>query len=71
MSGSIVVYYDYESDIGVNATCVDWTPRNIFFKSWGEFSTYLLVEYADNFQLVEITDENYPELVAEGVFNEA
>ena len=70
MSSSITVYYDYEKTIGVNATCVEWSPRNLFFKSWSEFSTYLLVEYGDDFQLVEITNENYSELCAEGIFYE-
>ena len=68
MSGSLTVYYDYEQSIGVNATCVDWDIRNLFFKSWSEFSTYMFVEYGDNFTLVEITEENYAELCAEGVF---
>lgn len=66
----ITVYYDYEQAIGVNATCVEWSPRNLFFKSWSEFSTYLFVEYGHGFELVEITAENYPELCALGVFYE-
>jgi hypothetical protein len=70
MTKEVTVYYDFEPRIGVNATCCDWYTRNQFFKSWSEFTFFLLAEYGQNFTLVEITNENYPELCAQGVFDE-
>ncbi|TVL11313.1 hypothetical protein AYI92_21090 [Shewanella xiamenensis] len=69
MQSEIVIYYDYEPAIGVNATCLDWPHRNEYFRSWGEFSAYCSIEYGSSFRLVEITAENYPVLCAEGIFN--
>lgn len=65
----VIIYYDYEPAVGVNATCLDWPHRNEYFRSWGEFSAYCSIEYGTSFRLVEITAENYPVLCAEGVFN--
>ena len=67
----IVIYYDYEPNIGINATCVDWSPRNEFFASWSEFLFFINSEYPINAQLVEITSENYSELCSMGVFYES
>ena len=68
---TLIIYYDYEPNIGINATCVDWSPRNEYFSSWSEFLTFVNIEYPTNHQLVEITSENYLELCAMGVFYEA
>ena len=64
------IYYDYEPNYGVNATCVAWTFRNEFFKSWGDFVAYLDFQYGDDVELVEITTGNYEELCEQGIFNE-
>nr|WP_231565922.1 hypothetical protein [Vibrio sinaloensis] len=41
-----------------------------FFKDLNQFNGYLAVHYGnDPYQLVEITDENYQELVRKGVFH--
>lgn len=69
MLGTVIIYYDYEPAIGVNATCLDWPQRNEYFRTWGEFSAYCSIEYGTSFRLVEITAENYPVLCAEGIFN--
>jgi len=68
---SIVVYYDNDESIGVNATCVDWECRNLFFLSWSEFMNYMHFENEHEFELVEITDENYTLLCAQGIFDYA
>lgn len=68
---SITVYYDHDELIGVNATCTEWECRNLFFNSWSEFINYMHFEYALEFELVEITDENYSMLCAEGIFDYA
>lgn len=64
----VTIYYDYEPNIGINATCVDWPNRNEFFNGWSDFLFFLNTEYPTNHTLVEITDDNYSELCALGVF---
>jgi len=71
MAQEIIVYYDNEPSIGVNATCEDWPQRNEYFSSMPELLNYLAYEYVSdyyNLQLVEITSQNYEELCAKGVF---
>lgn len=70
-SSHLTIYYDDNGDMGVMASCPDWDINNIYFSSWSEFTTFLLVEHGDNFSLVEITTENYDELRAAGVFENA
>lgn len=65
-----VIYYDNVPGYGVNATCRDWPCRNEYFRSWGEFRSWVSVEYGDSVELVEITADNYQQLCAEGVFND-
>ncbi|EPA3020701.1 hypothetical protein [Vibrio cholerae] len=61
------IYYDNEPNIGINVYFV-WGHR--FFKNWAEFEQYLSVHYrSDPYQLVEITNENYNELLLKGVFH--
>ncbi|ENM5893638.1 hypothetical protein NTH50_001743 [Vibrio mimicus] len=61
------IYYDNEPNIGINVYFV-WGHR--FFKNWAEFEQYLAVHYrSDPYQLVEITNENYNELLLKGVFH--
>lgn len=69
MSGKVVIYYDDEPNIGVNATCVDWPHRNEYFTCWSEFTAWVSIEYGCSAQLVEITAENYPMLCEQGIFN--
>lgn len=60
------VYFDHEPQIGINAYFV-WGHH--FFKNEFEFHQFLAVTYGDDeYELVEITDENYQELVLKGVF---
>lgn len=66
----VVVYYDYEPEIGVNATCLDWEIRNLYFKTFGEFRYFCNIEHGFDYELVEITGENYKELRLQGVFDE-
>lgn len=65
----IVVYYDFEPAIGINATCTDWDVRNLFFKTFGELRAFCEVEYGIDYRLVEITSDNYDELRLQGIFN--
>ena len=70
MNENVVVYYDYEPAIGINATCEDWPCRNEYFRNWGELYFFLRSEYGQNYTLVEITSANYEELRISGIFNE-
>ena len=69
MTNSVIIYYDDEPNIGVNATCVDWPCRNEYFRNFSEFEFFVYVEYGDRAELIEITAENYPVLCQQGVFN--
>lgn len=69
MTVEIVIYYDDEPNIGINATCVDWPHRNEYFSNWSEFNAWVSIEYGSSANLIEITAENYPLLCREGVFN--
>ena len=61
------IYFDNEPQIGINAY-FPWGHR--FFKNQRDFNQFLDVHYPDGmFQLVEITDENYQELLLKGVFH--
>ena len=62
-----VIYFDNEPQIGINAY-FPWGHH--FFKNQAEFSQFLQMHYSasEPYQLVEITDENYQELVLKGVF---
>ncbi|MBV7296610.1 hypothetical protein [Enterovibrio paralichthyis] len=68
---SLPIYYDFEPSHGINAYFPDleqggyWTE---YFSSNYQFSVYCDLEF-QGFEVVEITNENYPELVAMGVFN--
>ncbi len=60
------VYFDNEPNIGINAY-FPWGHH--FFKSQIEFDQFMASTYGkDPYELVEITDENYQELVLKGVF---
>jgi hypothetical protein len=67
----ITVYYDLDPQIGVNATCPDWECRNLFFRDWNEFINYMHFEQKEGFELVQITNENYLSLCAQGIFDYA
>lgn len=67
MTTELVIYYDYEPAIGVNATCVIWPCRNEFFDSWAQFENFLQTEHPTA-RLVEITAGNYKELCELGIF---
>ncbi|RIZ55158.1 hypothetical protein [Vibrio sp. PID23_8] len=61
------IYFDNEPQIGINAY-FPWGHN--FFKSQREFEQFLHIHYGnDPYQLVEITDENYNELLLKGVFH--
>lgn len=61
------IYFDNEPNIGLNVY-FPWGHR--FFKSQFEFDLYLSTHYGTApYQLVEITDENYQELLLKGVFH--
>lgn len=61
----ITIYYDDEPELGINAY-FDWGHE--YFRSMSEFQSFLQCNYSD-YQLVEITTDNYQELLAMGVFN--
>ncbi|KHT38051.1 hypothetical protein [Vibrio sinaloensis] len=61
------IYFDNEPNVGIN---VYFPWGHHFFKDLNQFNGYLAVHYGnDPYQLVEITDENYQELVRKGVFH--
>lgn len=61
------IYFDNEPNVGIN---VYFPWGHHFFKDQKQFDGYLAIHYgSDPFQLVEITDKNYQELVRKGVFH--
>ncbi|MFN1651148.1 hypothetical protein [Vibrio rotiferianus] len=61
------IYFDNEPQIGIN---VYFPWGHHFFKNQSEFNQFLHIHYGnDAYQLVEITDENYNELLLKGVFH--
>lgn len=60
------IHYEYEAEIGVNAYFF-WGHH--FFKSYEDFEMFIYERFGNDYQLIEITDENYEELVMKGVFN--
>lgn len=61
------IYFDNEPNVGVN---VYFPWGHHFFNTPRDFHQYMSVHYAhDLYQLVEITDENYQELLLKGVFH--
>ncbi len=61
------IYFDNEPNVGINAY-FPWGHE--FFKNRQQFDSFLSIHYgSDPYQLVEITDENYLELVHKGVFH--
>lgn len=66
----ITVYYDADGP-GINATCESWPCRNEHFSSMDELKIHLNMDYSGNYQLIEITNDNYSELCALGIFNES
>jgi len=59
------IYFDYEANIGVNAYFI-WGHH--FFKSYDEFEMFIYERFKNDFELIEITDDNYEELMRLGVF---
>lgn len=70
MPDLITIYYDLEPNYGVNATCTDWPCRNEFFKSMAELRDFAIFEYGSDFELTEITVENYSSLCELGIFGD-
>ncbi len=66
MFSSNEIYYDNELSIGVNAYFI-WGHH--FFKSYDDFEMFVYERFKSDFVLVEITNENYEELVLKGVFH--
>ena len=63
------IYFDNEPQIGINAY-FPWGHH--FFNSQAQFDQFLNVHYgSDDYELVEITNDNYQELVLKGVFTGA
>lgn len=61
------IYFYDEPQIGIN---VYFPWGHHFFKNQAEFNQFLHIHYGnDAYQLVEITDENYNELLLKGVFH--
>ncbi|WP_233265765.1 hypothetical protein [Grimontia hollisae] len=65
------IYYDFEPNHGINAYFPD-AENGGYWHEWFS-SNYQFAIYCDNdysgFEVIEITNENYPELCAMGVFN--
>ena len=66
MITSTQIYYDNEPNIGVNAYFIF---GHLFFKSYDEFEMFVYERFKNDFELIEITDDNYEELVYLGVFS--
>lgn len=61
------IYFDNEPQIGIN---VYFPWGHEFFRNQAEFNQFLAIHYGkDPYELVEITDENYQELLLKGVFH--
>ncbi|MEZ9065644.1 hypothetical protein [Vibrio atlanticus] len=61
------IYFDNEPNHGIN---VYFPWGHNFFKTPREFFQFMEAHYGMvSFQLVEITDENYQELLVKGVFH--
>lgn len=61
------IYFDNEPRVGINVY-FPWGHQ--FFNSPTHFHSYMAIHYRhDLYQLVEITDENYQELLLKGVFH--
>ncbi|MBW3697888.1 hypothetical protein EK599_19575 [Vibrio sp. T187] len=61
------IYFDNEPNHGINAY-FPWGHN--FFKTQRDFFQFLEVHYGMvSFQIVEITDDNYQELLVKGVFH--
>ena len=60
-----VIYYDDEMGVGINAY---FDFGHEYFSSFNQFRSWCESEYG-SFELVLITDENYPVLCAQGVFD--
>lgn len=67
MSASWVIYYDFEPGLGVNAYFPDFGHE--YFSTIHAFRSFCDIEY-DGVDVVEITNENYKELCAQGVFDD-
>ncbi|RXJ74334.1 hypothetical protein CS022_04595 [Veronia nyctiphanis] len=67
------IYYDFEYGIGINAYFPDSASVGGFywhewFASFYQFNLYCELEYLDC-EVIEINNDNYSELCAQGVFN--
>lgn len=62
------IYFDYSAGYGVNAYSRLYDSIHHFFRTMSEFQTDCIVDYP-NAPLVEITNENYSSLKAEGLFH--
>lgn len=61
------IYFDNEPSHGINAY---FTWGHEFFKTPYDFYQFLMTHYGmTSFQVVEITDDNYQELLVKGVFH--
>lgn len=61
------IYFDNEPNVGIN---VYFPWGHHYFKNRKQFDMYLETHYgSDPYKLVEITDDNYQELVLKGVFH--
>ena len=62
------IYYDNEPNIGVNAYFIF---GHLYFRNMDALHYFIAERYQDDFELIEITNDNYQECVLKGVFTGA
>lgn len=55
----VSIFYECLGIQLVNASCLDWSFQHDVFNSVTELYHFASLEHGSNFELIEITDDNY------------